>query len=899
MESISRISNLLESARELTLDASSAARSGFRSPARPLDSRQIKKLLDSRADRDVLDGLRRVTTMAYRGQKTLPFFSSVVKNVASPNLEIKKLVYIYVVHHAEQEPDMALLSINTIQKSLSDANPQVRALALRTMSGIRVPVISQIVSLAIKKGAADMSPYVRRAAALAIPKCYRLDPSQLPSLLEYLGTLLGDKQYYVAGAAVAAFMAVCPERLDLIHRHYRDLVRKLVDMDEWSQLATLRMLTIYARKCFPRRTRQVAQESTTAASNNSRRSYKTTAARTLDLGDFYGEPAADSSGSSDTGQVATPTEPSTFQTVVDLDPDLTLFLNAIRPLLQSRNAGVVVAVSRCYVSVGTAEYVRDAVGPLVALLRGPQDTQQIALYNIASVCLAYPADFVRYASRFLVRATDPPAVWRLKLEVLALLFPHSPAPIKSLILSELEHFARGSDKALVREAVRAIGRCAQATDGPGGSGGQADATTAARCLRLLLAQITSLDGTLAAESLTVIRHLIQQDPEAHAATVVRLAKNLDAAADPQARATIIWLVGEFSGLNGEDNIAADVLRILLKDFASESEAAKRQIVLLAAKVYLHHINREAERNPPPAPSDAKPTPSPTPSPLADLVPEGFADDGGFGSPPSHSPLPAASPAPDESADHPIRRLWDYVLLLARYDVSYDLRDRTRLYRALLEVPQLATLMLLAPKPVPHAPSPSAVRRGFTLGSAALVLGAGGDASSAASLDSTGGGTVSRGMLHGIRGYEPLPDWVHEGDEPDARLRETEESLAAAQYDDRRSGKSGAVPADASLDAAAAKSRGPVVGGAGTNGGRAAAGKLGSKTLDDWLAEEEAEEEDDDDDDDDDDEEEDSSEEESSDEGDDEDEEESEEEESSEEEDDESESGEENDRLMPA
>ncbi|CRK36952.1 hypothetical protein BN1708_020166, partial [Verticillium longisporum] len=95
--------------------------------------------------------------MMYRAQKTLPFFSSVVKNVASPNIEIKKLVYIYLIHHAEQEPDLALLSINTIQKSLSDTNPQVRALALKTMSGIRVPVISQIVSLAIKKGVADMS----------------------------------------------------------------------------------------------------------------------------------------------------------------------------------------------------------------------------------------------------------------------------------------------------------------------------------------------------------------------------------------------------------------------------------------------------------------------------------------------------------------------------------------------------------------------------------------------------------------------------------------------------------------------------------------------------------------------------------------------------------------------
>ncbi|TDZ40406.1 AP-3 complex subunit beta-2 [Colletotrichum spinosum] len=720
MESIARISSLLESARELTLDAASATRSS-RSTGRPLDRTQIKKLLDSRNEREVLDGLRRVLSMMYRGQKTLPFFSSIVKNVASPNIEIKKLVYIYLIHHAEQEPDLALLSINTIQKSLSDTNLQVRALALKTMSGIRVPVISQIVSLAIKKGVADMSPYVRRAAALSIPKCYRLDPTQLPQLLDYLTTLIGDKQYFVAGAAVQAFLEICPERIDLIHQHYRALVKKIVDMDEWSQVATLRMMTYYARKCFLRRMRSVRNQEKAA-----------------DLGEFYGDA----------------TNEGEEQQVVVLDPDLALLLNGIKPLLQSRNSAVVIAVTRCYVEIGTPDYVKIAIGPLVALLRGASDIQQVALYNIVSVCLTRPTDFVKYASHFLVRATDPAQVWELKLEVLTLIFPHAPPHIKSLILNELEHFSGSTNKALVREAVRAIGRCAQT-----------DSSTAPRCLRLLLGQITSLDGTLAAESLTVIRHLIQQDPQGHVGTVVRLAKNLDSATDPQARATIIWLVGEFSGLKGEDNIAADVLRILLKDFASEAEAAKGQILLLAAKVYLHHLNRLGENK----------------SEEEEVVPS--------------------------QDDHPVAKLWDYVLLLVRYDTSYDLRDRARMYRALLSVPQLATLMLLAPKPAPQAPSPSETRKGFMLGSSTLVLAGGGG-------------------IHGLRGYDALPEWVAEGAEPDRRLRDTESAPSAY-------GEEKVIPASQMLDSAV-KAAPTKTNGLGEG--------VGGKTLDDWLAEGDGEEE---------------------------------------------------------
>jgi AP-3 complex subunit beta len=451
------------------------------------------------------------------------------------------------------------------------------------------------------------------------------------------------------------------------------------------------------------------------------------------------------------------------QVSVSINSDLALLLNGIRPLLQSRNAGVVIAVTRCYVNVGTGEYVKQAVGPLIALLRSAQDIQQIALYNIVSVCLLRPADFVKYASHFLVRATDTAPVWELKLEILALIFPHSPLHVKTLILKELEHFSQGSDKALVREAVRAIGRCAQT-----------DAATAPRCLKLLLGQITSLDGTLAAESLTVIRHLIQQDAEGHISTVVRLAKNLDSATDPQARATIIWLVGEFSGMNGEDNIAPDVLRILLKDFASESEAAKGQILLLAAKVYLHHINRKAEAEP-------------------DKERGNGADDD----------------LPQVAETHPIERLWEYVLLLVRYDTSFDLRDRARMFRALLEVPQLATLMLLAPKPAPQAPSPSESRKGYVLGSSSLVLAGGGG-------------------IHGIQGYGALPDWVEPGYEPDPRLRDTEVT-ASSRYDTERS----AVPASEMLDNAAKSMPSKPIG-----MGEA----VGTKTLDDWLAEEEEESE---------------------------------------------------------
>lgn len=66
-------------------------------------------------------------------------------------------------------------------KNLQDPNQLIRASALRVLSSIRVTIIVPIMMLAIKEAASDMSPYVRKTAAHAIPKLYRYDvlPPQL------------------------------------------------------------------------------------------------------------------------------------------------------------------------------------------------------------------------------------------------------------------------------------------------------------------------------------------------------------------------------------------------------------------------------------------------------------------------------------------------------------------------------------------------------------------------------------------------------------------------------------------------------------------------------------------------------------------------------------------------
>jgi hypothetical protein len=295
--------------------------------------------------------------------------------------------------------------------------------------------------------------------------------------------------------------------------------------------------------------------------------------------------------------------------------------------------------------------------------------------------------------------------------------------------------------------------------------------------------------------------MIQRSPDEHRKTVVRLAKNLDSLSSPAARASIIWLVGEFSGTDTDTNIAADVLRILVRGYADETDEVRAQIVLLAAKVYLHDLNAKNVKT---KALDALKSPTEEKQPESQVLSPPL-EEGGFE---EHRPEEQDSSAQLPPQEDTITLLYQHTMLLARYTPSYDLRDRARVYRALLALPtstELASLLLLAPKPVPQAPSPSESHKGYTLGSASLVVG-------------------NAAGVNGLRGYEPIPDWVAEGDEPSAKLRDAY-GVKEEPYQPQKTVSAGQMLDDA-LEADP---------GYKANGRKA-------KTLDDWLDDEDDDDE---------------------------------------------------------
>mmetsp|Transcript_25298 Transcript_25298/g.48335 ORF Transcript_25298/g.48335 Transcript_25298/m.48335 type:complete len:1384 (+) Transcript_25298:115-4266(+) len=208
---------------------------------------------------NLLKGMKWLLANMSKGRNVSDFFPHVVKLVGAPNLEVRKMVYIYLARYANHDNscrELALLSINAFQRGLADREPLLRSLALRVLTCMDVPDVLQLQILGVRTCCKDSSPYVRKCAANAVgklhPRCLAAgDGVQAEQLVDIVTNLLEeDGSTMVLTSAMIAFSEICPQRLDLLHGCYRKVCHLLTDMDEWGQVVVMDALMQYCRTFF-------------------------------------------------------------------------------------------------------------------------------------------------------------------------------------------------------------------------------------------------------------------------------------------------------------------------------------------------------------------------------------------------------------------------------------------------------------------------------------------------------------------------------------------------------------------------------------------------------------------------------------------------------------------------
>mmetsp|Transcript_17959 Transcript_17959/g.33167 ORF Transcript_17959/g.33167 Transcript_17959/m.33167 type:complete len:932 (+) Transcript_17959:194-2989(+) len=348
------------------------------------------------------EAVKKVIAAMTVGKDVSTLFADVLNCMQTASVELKKLVYLYLINYAKSHPDIAIMAVNTFRRDANDANPLIRALAIRTMGCIRVDKITEYLCDPLRRALKDEEPYVRKTAATCVAKLHDISPSlaEEQGFVELLRDLVSDSNPTVVANAVAALNEIVTQGYPNVFRVNSKVLPKilaaLTECAEWGQVYILEAIATY-----------------------------------------------------------TPKNAREAESIVE----------RITPRLQHSNSAVVMSsvqvIMKCIDLVDSPDTLknlgRKLSPPLVTLLSAEPEIQYVTLRNINLIVQKRPEILNHEIRVFFCRYNDPIYVKMEKLELMVLLCNDRNA---EQVITELKEYATEVDVDFVRKAVRAIGRIA-------------------------------------------------------------------------------------------------------------------------------------------------------------------------------------------------------------------------------------------------------------------------------------------------------------------------------------------------------------------------------------------------------------------------------------------------------
>eukprot|EP01114_Cavostelium_apophysatum_P004384 TRINITY_DN1460_c0_g1_i1.p1 TRINITY_DN1460_c0_g1~~TRINITY_DN1460_c0_g1_i1.p1 ORF type:complete len:890 (+),score=280.85 TRINITY_DN1460_c0_g1_i1:39-2708(+) len=476
---------------------------------------ELQEELNNQKEDKRKDAVKKVIAAMTVGKDVSMLFTDVLNCIQTNNLELKKLVYLYVINHAKMQPERAILAVNTFQRDASDPNPLIRALAIRTMGCIRVDKVTEYLCEPLRNCLKDKDPYVRKTAALCVAKLYDMSPELVESqgLLDVLTQLLSDSNPTVVANAVAALTEIDEVSkksvFQITSANLTKLQHALNECTEWGQVFILNSLAKYK------------PEDSRDAENICER---------------------------------------------------------VAPRLNHANSAVVLAAVKvmmvCMEYIKTPEIIKATckkmAPPLVTLLTTKEpEIQYVALRNINLIVQKRPNILAHEMKVFFIKYNDPIYVKMEKLEIMIMLASERNF---EQILNEFKEAASEVDVEFVRKAVRAIGRCAIKIE-----------KAAERCIQVLLDLIQTRVNYVVQEAIVVIKDIFRKYPNRYESIIAKLCENLDTLDEPEAKASMIWIIGEYAERIENAN---ELLESFLESFHDENTQVQLQLLTAVVKLFL-------------------------------------------------------------------------------------------------------------------------------------------------------------------------------------------------------------------------------------------------------------------------------------------------------------------------
>ncbi|ORY27362.1 putative clathrin binding protein [Naematelia encephala] len=505
-------------------------------PPRKGENWELRQQLNSEYRDKRADAIKRVIANHTIGKDCSGLFPDVVKNMQTDDLEQKKLVYLYLMNYAKTQPELVILAVNTFVKDTADSNPLVRALAIRTMSVLRAEKILDYLASPLSRCLKDENPYVRKTAALCVAKVFDLKPELCVEygFIETLRDLIGDGNPMVVANAVAALGDIHEASLALPPSNPSSPngespppssrpSSQLFIIDQ----PTLTKLLVALNEC----------------SEWGRIAILNTLAR------YKAQDVAESEH----------------------------ICERVMPQFQHINAAVVLGAVKVIMihmrNVQREDLLRSLsrkmAPPLVTLISSAPEVQWVALRNINLLLQKRPDILANEMRVFFCKYNDPPYVKVEKLEIMVRLASERNV---DTLLGELKEYASEVDVEFVRKAVLAIGQAAIKIE-----------TAAERCVGVLMDLIETRVSYVVQEAVIVMKDIFRKYPHSYEGIIPALCANLDELDEPEAKASLIWIIGEYA--EKIDN-ADELLTVFLEAFKEESYPVQLQTLTAIVKLFL-------------------------------------------------------------------------------------------------------------------------------------------------------------------------------------------------------------------------------------------------------------------------------------------------------------------------
>ncbi|RWR77412.1 beta-adaptin-like protein A isoform X1 [Cinnamomum micranthum f. kanehirae] len=449
---------------------------------------QLRNLAGSRApgtDDSKRELFKKVISYMTIGVDVSSLFSEMVMCSATSDVVLKKMCYLYVGNYAKGNPDLALLTINFLQKDCRDEDPMIRGLALRSLCTLRVANLVEYLVGPLGSGLKDSSGYVRMVASIGVLKLYHISAavcidSDFPSMLKAL--FLNDTDAQVVANCLSSLQEIWTLEANTSEEAVREkeallskpviyhLLNRIKAFSEWAQCLVLDLASKYV--------------------------------------------------------------PSDSNEIFDI-------MNLLEDRLQHANGAVVLATIKVFLhltlsmnDVHQQVYERIKAPLLTLVSTGSPEQSYAVLSHLHLLVMRAPILFSSDYKHFYCQYNEPSYVKKLKLEMLTAVANESNT---YEIVTELCEYAANVDVPIARESIRAVGKIALQ---------QYDVNA---IVDRLLQFLEMEKDYVTAETLVLVKDLLRKYPQwSHDCIAVVgniSSKNVQ---EPKAKAALIWMLGEYS-----------------------------------------------------------------------------------------------------------------------------------------------------------------------------------------------------------------------------------------------------------------------------------------------------------------------------------------------------------------